>query len=117
MRSLSRQSSIAISSVQYARRLINMKRVNRLAEACGLFCVLASLALFCGCACPRGSSRSFSFPGDSFAFRNELRWTYDFSDSGEVTTRQTEPPPEYSLRCFPMVRATREFFYHARFDP
>jgi hypothetical protein len=70
-----------------------------------------------GCACPSGAERSFDLPRDSFAYRNELRWSYEFGDRDEVEMRPTNPPPEYSLRCFPMVRAAREFFYHARFEP
>jgi hypothetical protein len=54
---------------------------------------------------------------DSFAFANELQWTYEFLDNGQVVTRDAEPPPKYPLRCFPTVRTAREFFYHARFAP
>ena len=54
---------------------------------------------------------------DSFAFANELQWTYEFLDNGQVVTQDAEPPPKYPLRCFPTVRTAREFFYHARFAP
>ena len=73
--------------------------------------------LVIGCACPRGVPRPFDLPSDSFTFSNQLRWEYEFTSSGEVFTRKTEPAPDYSLRCFPMVRTAREFFYHARFRP
>ncbi len=69
-----------------------------------------------GCACQRGAVRQFSPGQDTFSYANELRWTYEINESNEVKTRETEPPPEYSLHCFPMVRAAREFYYHARFD-
>jgi hypothetical protein len=75
-----------------------------------------SAILCCGCACPRGAER-FDLQRDSFSFANELRWEYEFSNSGKVITRKSERPPEFSLRCFPLVRAAREFFYHAEFQP
>ncbi len=78
---------------------------------------LGSVLIFAGCACHRSAGRSFKFPADGFAFPNELRWHYEFGDSGSVITRKNEPAPAYSLRCFPMVRAAREFFYHAEFHP
>ena len=34
-----------------------------------------------------------------------------------MTTFNTNPPPTYYHRCFVMVRSTRQFFYHARFEP
>jgi hypothetical protein len=80
-----------------------------------LFAVAA--ILLGGCACPRGAGRPFEPGRDNFAYGNELRWEYEFPKSGGVVTRKTDPPPEYSLRCFPMVRAAREFFYHAQFEP
>ncbi len=76
-----------------------------------------SILLCCGCACPRGTDRSFALQRDSFSFANELRWQYEFTDSGEVVTKLSEPSPKFSLRCFPLVRAAREFFYHAQFRP
>jgi hypothetical protein len=72
-------------------------------------------ALLSGCACPRGGERRFELQSDSFSFANELRWQYEFTETGEAITRKSESPPEFSLRCFPMVRAAREFFYHAEF--
>ncbi len=80
--------------------------------------VIVFLATFlCGCACHHSSNKRFAFDHDTFAYPNELRWTYQIDSNGKKTTARTEPPPEYSLHCFPMVRAAREFFYHARFDP
>src|SRR5437868_368953 len=69
------------------------------------------------CAYPRSASHTFELGKDNFGFRNELRWEYEFPDSGAIITRQTNPVPQYSLRCFPMARAAREFFYHAQFRP
>ena len=69
-----------------------------------------------------GAGKEFVIGRDTFAYPNELVWTYEFGESneadgsGEVTTRKSDPPPEYSHHCFPMSRAAREFFYHARFD-
>jgi hypothetical protein len=60
---------------------------------------------------------AFAPERDAFAYSNELRWTYSFDSAGNATTHKTDPIPEYSLRCFPMARAAREFFYHAKFAP
>ena len=46
-----------------------------------------------------------------------MRWTYAFEADGSTRMEEATTPPEFSLRCFPMVRAAREFFYHARFAP
>ena len=74
--------------------------------------------LFSGCAtCSQPAGRPFVFGQDHFSFTNELTWSYEFKENGQVVMRAAEPPPTYPLRCFPMTRLTREFFYHARFAP
>lgn len=61
--------------------------------------------------------RRFEFQRDSFAFANELVWEYRFDDAGGKTTfTRREPKPDYTHHCFVLTRATRQFFYHARFD-
>jgi hypothetical protein len=79
--------------------------------------VVTAAALLTGCTCPRGADRRFDLQHDSFSFANELHWEYELTDSGEVITHKSDPAPEFSLRCFPMVRVAREFFYHAEFQP
>ena len=63
-------------------------------------------------------ARAFDFHRDTFAFANETRWSYAVDT---VTGRQVATPrpcePEYSLRCFVVVRAARQFWLHARFEP
>jgi hypothetical protein len=62
--------------------------------------------------------RSFQFDRDTFAYPHELLWKYHFDPvTGAMTTSKAEPPPTYCNFCFVMVRATRQFFYHARFAP
>jgi len=64
------------------------------------------------------SFRPFQFERDTFAFPHELVWQYHFDPvTGAMTTFNTDPPPTYYHRCFVMVRSTRQFFYHARFEP
>lgn len=60
--------------------------------------------------------RRFDFARDSFAFANELLWEYQ-SDTitGKTIFRKREPKPDYAHRCFVLVRAARQFLYHARF--
>jgi hypothetical protein len=60
----------------------------------------------------------FRFERDTFDYPHELVWKYNFDpDTGAMSVRMADPPPTYYHRCFVMVRATRQFFYHARFNP
>jgi hypothetical protein len=62
-------------------------------------------------------ARTFQFERDTFAFAHELVWKYHFDPAtGAMTVCKAEPPPTYYHRCFVMARATRQFFYHARFE-
>jgi hypothetical protein len=63
------------------------------------------------------SLRAFDFERDTFAYPHELVWKYDFDADGRMSISKSDPPPTYYHRCFVMVRATRQFFYHARFKP
>jgi hypothetical protein len=63
------------------------------------------------------SRRAFDFDRDTFAYPHELVWKYHFDATGAMSVSKSDPPPTYYHRCFVMVRATRQFFYHARFDP
>jgi hypothetical protein len=61
--------------------------------------------------------RRFEFARDTFAFANELVWTYQFDPAtGKTTVRRRKPKPGYTHRCFVLTRAVRQFRYHARFD-
>lgn len=60
----------------------------------------------------------FQFERDTFAYPHELVWKYNFDPvTGAMSVCNSDPPPSYYHRCFVMVRATRQFFYHARFTP
>ena len=64
------------------------------------------------------SLHTFQFDRDTFAYPHELVWKYHFDPvTGAMSVRKAESPPTYYHRCFVMVRATRQFFYHARFEP
>jgi hypothetical protein len=64
------------------------------------------------------NSPPFVFARDTFAYDNELLCEYQFDAvTGGLRLRPRRPRPEYVLRCFVLVRAARQFFYHARFDP
>jgi len=59
----------------------------------------------------------FVFERDSFAFANELVWEYRFdAQTGRATTIVREPRPDYTLRCFVLTAAARQFHFHAAFD-
>ncbi len=67
---------------------------------------------------PVHAVRTFRFERDTFAFAHELVWKYHFDPvTGAMTTFKADPPPTYYHRCFVMARSTRQFFYHARFEP
>ena len=60
----------------------------------------------------------FEFARDSFAFANELHWTYSFdAASGRTSFARRDPRPNYAHRCFVLTRAARQFLFHATFDP
>ncbi len=62
--------------------------------------------------------RHFDLERDAFAFPNELMWEYHFDrETGSTRFARREPRPRYAHHCFVLVRAARQFFYHARFDP
>jgi hypothetical protein len=56
--------------------------------------------------------RPFDFARDTFAYTNDLYWSYD-GDAG--ATRARAEPVEFGQRCVNVVRAARQFFYAARF--
>jgi hypothetical protein len=63
-------------------------------------------------------SRRFQFDRDTFAFANDLVWQYRLDPvTGSMNGFPRESTPAYSHRCFVMIRAVRQFFYHALFDP
>jgi hypothetical protein len=62
--------------------------------------------------------RVFQFERDTFDYPHELVWKYHFDPvTGAMSVCKADPPPAYYHRCFVMVRATRQFHYHARFNP
>jgi hypothetical protein len=64
------------------------------------------------------TGRRFQLERDAFAFPNELVWEYHFDPVTATTVfSRRVPPPNYVHRCFVLVRAARQFLYHARFDP
>lgn len=64
------------------------------------------------------AARRFEFERDAFAFPNELVWEYHFDPAtGRTRAVRRQPAPGYALHCFVLIRAARQFFYHARFDP
>jgi len=87
----------------------------------GISSAVALLALT-GCAASSARKaayeRPFVFGQDSFAYRNDLKWVY-YKDpaTGTFKHRDREPKPDYTMHCFVVVRAARQFFQHARFDP
>jgi hypothetical protein len=85
-----------------------------------LAATLFLLALVVGCASPHhldtGSNKPFNFETDTFAFPNELTWTYEYDAKGKWTTHTRKPKPAYSQHCFIVARSTRQFYLNARFD-
>jgi len=75
-----------------------------------------------GCAAPLPALTTphapFRFSEDVFAFSNQTLWLYRVDPStGKFTGEPRQDPPDFAFRCAGMVRATRQFFDAARFDP
>ena len=67
---------------------------------------------------PATGPRRFDFNRDRFAFANELLWEYQVDPAtGRTRFHPRTPKPAYTLRCFVLARAVRQFLYHARFAP
>ena len=65
-----------------------------------------------------GSAPRFDFERDALAFANETQWDYSIDErSGRQVTKWRDPKPDYTLRCFVLVRVAKQFFLHARFAP
>jgi len=68
--------------------------------------------------CQDPAPPSFVFERDTFAFSNELVWEYQFTGpDAPPVIRRRHPAPAYAHRCFVLVRAARQFLYHAEFQP
>lgn len=61
--------------------------------------------------------RRFSFEEDTFAFPNELVWSYHVDELGRWHVDGRSHSSTYIHRCFVLARTARQFFQHARFDP
>ena len=60
----------------------------------------------------------FNFEKDTFAFVNETVWRYSVDPkTGKQVTETQDPLPDFTLRCFGLVRAAKLFFYNAQFRP
>jgi len=82
--------------------------------------LLVALALLShGCASTPHpvTDRPFTFGRDTFAFANELVWEYGWDSQGRWRGQPRSPKPEYSHHCFVVVRAAKQFFWHAEFHP
>lgn len=80
----------------------------------------ATLAVACASPGPPVAApppRPFSFAHDTFAYVNELVWSYHFDADGRLIDVARETPTEFGQRCAVMVRAARQFLVHARFEP
>lgn len=79
------------------------------------------LALLFGCAevhfAQTPFERPFRFEEDSFAFANELVWSYAYDTEGTWRATGRARDASYTHRCFVLARSARQFFQHARFDP
>jgi hypothetical protein len=79
------------------------------------------LALLFGCAevqfARTSFERPFRFEEDSFAFANELVWSYAYDMEGTWRATGRARDASYTHRCFVLARSARQFFQHARFDP
>ncbi|MEJ0000072.1 MAG: hypothetical protein WDO13_13425 [Verrucomicrobiota bacterium] len=59
--------------------------------------------------------RPFTYPGDTFDFKNETVWNY--VGGGVAPETDHAHVREYTRRCFVLARASVQFWKFARFDP
>ena len=91
-------------------------RIRPRLESAAAFFLVAVLVSGCATSKPV-TQRHFVFPGDTFAYANELVWEYHFDANGKRLVTRREPAPEYKLHCFVVARTARQFFANARFMP
>jgi hypothetical protein len=78
------------------------------------------MVLLCGCATRQttpSAARRFEFTRDTFAYANDLVWEYAYNEQGQWTAKKRVPKPDYTLHCFVVARAAKQFFQNARFEP
>lgn len=83
---------------------------------------LAVLVGLSGCATTPAPDlnplRSFDFERDTFGFVNDLYWIYRFDpETGKILETRPNEGARHGQRCVAMARASRQFLYHARFEP
>ena len=84
-----------------------------------LLILLAAFALVSGTSrayAPPATAapRPFTYPGDTFDFKNETKWNYI---GGEIEPETRDPHQrEYTGRCMVLARASTQFWKFARFD-
>jgi hypothetical protein len=85
-------------------------------SACLLLVVASLLAAGAACGDPNEvAPRGFDFARDTFAYTNDLYWSYE-PRPGDAVTRVSRAPVEFGQRCISIVRAARQFFHAARFS-
>ena len=62
------------------------------------------------------AARRFDFTRDTFAFQNDTLWAYSVDSAGKLHANARAKPPEYSRRCFVLVRSALQFRKFAEFD-
>ncbi len=87
-----------------------------------LTALAVAAALITGCALPRREPGAFPRPfehgRDTFAYSNELFWTYQIDPkTGRTFHQWRKPPPNYAQHCYVVSRSARQFFQFAKFDP
>jgi hypothetical protein len=73
-----------------------------------------------GCASPPTTwtpIRVFDFERDTFAYTNNNYWIYDLDSASGGGVKERREDVDHGQRCTIMARATRQFWYAARFDP
>jgi hypothetical protein len=60
--------------------------------------------------------RRFDFSRDTFSFQNDTLWAYSVDADGKLHMQARAKPPEYTRRCFVLVRSALQFHKYAEFD-
>ncbi len=80
-----------------------------------LLTCLLGLPLRAGTPSTPPAPRPFTYPDDTFGFKNETVWNYVGGDV--LPDTRTDGEHGYTRRCFVLARASVQFWKFARFDP
>lgn len=100
-----------LDRAQFCPSEVAVFRATKIFALCFLSGIPTAFGLDTGGTLPR-----FDFNRDTFSFQNDTLRAYSVDAEGRLHMHAREKPPEYSRRCFVLVRSTLQFRKFAEFD-